>query len=114
MIAVMLSNKKPYPIVTELFSRGRKLNISLAFILQSYFAVPKDINLNFAHYFIKKIPYRRELNQILSQNLSDIDFQGFTNLYKRCTATPYSLFVIDNTLVADNPSRFRKNLIEKK
>ena len=46
MIADMLSNKRLNPIVTELFIRGRKLNISLVFIAQSYFAVPKNIRLN--------------------------------------------------------------------
>ena len=61
MIANMRSNKKHNPIVTELFIRGRKLNISLAFITQSYFAVPKNIRLNFTQYLIIKIPNRREL-----------------------------------------------------
>ena len=61
MIANMRSNKKHHPIVTELFIRGRKLNISLAFITQSYFAVPKNIRLNFTQYHIIKIPNRREL-----------------------------------------------------
>ena len=56
MIADMLSNKKPDPIVTELLIRGRKLKISLICITQSYFAVPKNIGLNSTHYFIIKIP----------------------------------------------------------
>ena len=56
MIADMLSNKKPNPIVTKLFIRGRKLKISLAFVTQAYFAVPKNIILNSTHYFIMKIP----------------------------------------------------------
>ena len=56
MIADMLSNKKLNPIVTELFVRGRKLNISLIFITQSYFAVPKNVRVNSTHYFIRKIP----------------------------------------------------------
>ena len=59
MIADMLSNKKLNPIVTELFIRGRKLNIYLAFITQSYFAVPKNIRLNCKHYFILKILNKR-------------------------------------------------------
>ena len=59
MIADMLSNKKLNPIVTELFIRGRKLNISLVFITQSYFAVPKYIRLNSKHYFILKILNKR-------------------------------------------------------
>ena len=56
MIADILSNKKLNPIVTELFIIGRKLNISLVFITQSYFAVPRDIRLNSTHYFIMQIP----------------------------------------------------------
>ena len=56
MITDMLSNKKPNPMVTELFIRGRKLNISLVFITQYYFAMPRDIRLNNTHYFIMKFP----------------------------------------------------------
>ena len=67
-IADMLSNKKLNPIITELFIKGRKLNISLFFITQSYFVVPKDIRLNSTHYFIMKIPNKRELKQISSHN----------------------------------------------
>ena len=63
IIANMESNKKLSPIVTELFLRGRKLNISLVFILQSYFKVPNTIRLNATHYFIMKIPNKRELQQ---------------------------------------------------
>ena len=59
----MLSNKKLNPIATELFIRGRKLNISLVFIALSYFAVSKIIRLNSPHYFIMKIPNKRELQQ---------------------------------------------------
>ena len=65
MIADMISNKKLNSIVTELFIRGRKLNISLAFITQSYFKFPKDVRLNTSHFFIMKIPDKRELHQIL-------------------------------------------------
>ena len=65
MIADMLSNKKLNPVVTELFIRGRKLNISLVFITQSYFAVPKNIRLNSTNYFVKKIPNKRELNKLI-------------------------------------------------
>ena len=46
MIADMINNKKLNPIVTELFIRGRKLNISIVFFTQSYFKVPKDVGLN--------------------------------------------------------------------
>ena len=61
MIADIKANKKLSPIVTELFLRGRKLNISLAFISQTYFKMSKTIRLNTTHYFIKKIPNTKEL-----------------------------------------------------
>ena len=64
MIADMLSNKKLNPIVTKLFIRGRKLDISLVFITQSYFAVLENIRLNSTRYFIMKIPNKQELQQI--------------------------------------------------
>ena len=75
MIADMLSNKKLNPIVTESFIRGRKLNISLVFITQSYFVVSENIRLNSAHYFIMKIPYKWELQQIAFNHSTDIDFK---------------------------------------
>ena len=59
MIADMISNKKLNSIVTKILIRGRKLNISLVFITQSYFKVPKDVRLNSTHYFIMKIPNKR-------------------------------------------------------
>ena len=61
MIADMINNKKVNPIVTELFIRGRKLNISIVFITQSYFNVPKDVRLSSTHFFIIKIPNKEEL-----------------------------------------------------
>ena len=65
LIAHMVSNKKLNPIITELSIRNRKLNISLVFITQSYFAVPKNIRRNSKHYFIMKIPNKEELHQII-------------------------------------------------
>ena len=64
MIADIINNKKLNSIVTELFIRGRKLNISIVFITQSYFNVQKDVRLNSTHFFIMKIPNKRELQQI--------------------------------------------------
>ena len=64
MITDMLSNKKRNPIVTESFFRGRKLNISLSFISQSYFAVPENSRLNSTHYFILKIPSNESFNKL--------------------------------------------------
>ena len=82
MFADMLSNKKLNSIVTELFIRIRKLNISLVFIAQSYFKVPKDIILNTTHFFIMKISKKRELQQIAFNNSSYIEFKDFKNLNK--------------------------------
>ena len=63
--------------VTELFLRIRKVEISLVFISQSYFKMPKTIRLTAKHYFIMKIPNKRKLQQIASNQSSDIDFKIF-------------------------------------
>ena len=94
MIADMINNKKLNPVVTELFIRGRKLNISIVFITQSYFNVPKDVRLNSTHFFIMKIPNKRELQEIALNHSSDIDFKGFIKIYKKCTAEPYSFWLM--------------------
>ena len=73
MIADMINNKKLNSVVTELFIRGRKLNISLVFITQSYLKVPKDVRLNSTHFFITKIPYKRKLQQIILNHSLDIN-----------------------------------------
>ena len=111
MIADMLSNKKLNPIVTELFVRGRKLNISFVFITQSYFAFPKNIRLISNNYFVMKISNKIDFQQIAFNHSSDIDFQNFMNLYKKSIAEPYSLLVTDTTLPSDNFSRLRINLL---
>ena len=115
MITDMLSNKKVNPIVTEVVTRGRKLNIYLVFITLSYFAVPKNIRLNSMHYFVMEIPKTLELQQILFDILSDIDFKDFMNLYKIYIAKPYSFLVILflATLASDNLSHLRTNLLER-
>ena len=85
MIADMISNNKLNPIVTKLFIRGRKLNISIVFITQSYFKVPKDVRVNSTHCFIMKIPNKRELQQIALNHSSDIDFKDFMNIFNKFT-----------------------------
>ena len=82
MIADVINNKKLNPVVTELFIRGRKLNISVVFITQSYFKVPKDVRLNSTHFFIMKIPNERELQQIALNHSSVIDFKDFMKILK--------------------------------
>ena len=110
MIADMINNKKLNPIITELYIRGRKLNISIVFITQSYFKVPKDVRLNSTHFFIMKIPNKRELQQTALNHSSDIDFKDFMKIYKKCPKEPYSFLVNDTTLQSSDPLRFRCNL----
>ena len=110
MISDIIKDKKLNSIVTELFIRGRKINISLVFITQSYFKVPKDVRLNTTQFFISKILNKRDLQQIVINHSSDISTKDFINIYRKCTAEPYSFLVNDTTLASDNPLRFRKNL----
>ena len=81
MIADMINNKKLNSIVTELCIRGRKLNISIVFITESYFKVPKDVRLNSTHFFVMKIPNKRELQEIALNHSLDIDFKDFMKIF---------------------------------
>ena len=110
MVADMINNQKLNSLVAELVIRGRKLNISLAFITQSYFKVPKDVRLNSTHFFIVKIPNKRELQQIALNHSSGIRSKDFIKNHNKFTVEPYSFLVNDATLASDNPLRFRKNL----
>ena len=112
MIGDIIANKKFQSIIKELFIRCIKLNISLVFITQSYFSVPKDVRLNSTHYLIMKVNNKRELQNIVINHSSDIDFQDFMKIYRECTREPYNFLTIDTTLPACNPLRFRKNLFE--
>ena len=107
----MINNKKLNLIVTQLFIIVRKLNISLAFITQSYFKVLKDVRLHSTHFVIMKIPKKRELHQIALNHVSDISTKDFIKIYKKNTAKPYSFLVNYVTLASDNPLRFRNNLL---
>ena len=114
MIADMIHNKKLNSIVTELFIRGRKLNISLVFMTQSYFKVPKDVRLNTSYFIITKIPNKRELRQVAINHPSDISTKDFVNIYRKHSAEPYSFLVNDTTLSSNNPLRSRKNIFNIK
>ena len=111
MIADIMTNKKFQAIIKELFIRCRKLNISLVFITQSYFSVPKDVRLNSKHYLIVKINNKRELQNIAISHSADIDYENFIKICRECTKKPYSFLTIDTKLPASDPLRFRENLI---
>ena len=83
MIADMFSNKKLNPMVTELFIRGRKLNISLVLWRE-------NIKLNSAYYFNMKIPNKWELQWIAFNHSSDFEFRDLMSLYNKCSGKPYS------------------------
>ena len=88
----MSYNKNLNSIVTELFIRGIKRNISIVFIKQSYFKVPKNVRLNSTQFFIMKIPNKRELQQVALNHASDIDFKDFMKIFKKYTGELYSFF----------------------
>ena len=94
MIADIMTNKKFHPVVKELFIRCRKLNISLVFITQSYFSVPKDVKLNSSHYLIMKINNRKELQNIARTHSADVDYKDFMKIYRECTKEPYFLLLL--------------------
>ena len=94
MIADMIHNKKLNPIVSEWSIRGRKLNISTAFITKSYFKVPKGVRLNSTHFFIMKIPNKKGLQQIALNHSQDIDFKDFIKIYEKYTVEPYSFWLM--------------------
>ena len=99
MIANIMSNKKFQAVINELFIRCRKVNISLAVIIQFYFSVPKDLRLNSTHYLTMKISNRKELQNIAINH--------FANTYYKL----HSFLTIDTTLAASDLLRFRKKLL---
>ena len=108
MIADVIYNNKLNSVVTKLFIRGRKLNISLVFITQSYFKVSKDVRINTI--FVAKVPNKRKVQKIAINHSWDINTKHFANIYRKFTVKPYSLLVNDTALASDNPLRFRKNI----
>ena len=112
VIADIMTNKKFQAIIKELFIRCRKLNISIVFITQYYFSVPKDVRLNSTYYLILKINSRKELQYISINHSADIDYKDFMKVYRECTKEPFNFLTIDTTLPASNPSKFKKNLFD--
>ena len=94
MIPDIMANKIFQAIVKELFIRCRKLNISLVFITQSYFSVPKYVRLNITHCFVMKINNKRELQNIAINHSAGIDYQDFKKIYRECTKEPYNFWTI--------------------
>ena len=94
MIADLINNKKLNSVVTELFISGRKLNVSLVLITQSYFNVPKNVTLNTTHFFIMKITNKRELQQTALNHSSDIGFKDFIRSTKNVLLNHILLYLM--------------------
>ena len=90
MITYIMSNKRFQAIIKELFVRCRKLNST--------------------HYLIMKINNRKELQNIATNHLADIDYKDFMKIYREYTRKPYSILTTDTTLPSSDPLRFRTNL----
>ena len=101
MISDIMTNKKFQSIIKELYIRCIKINVSLVFITQSYFSIPKVVRLNSTH---------SELRNIAINHSADIEYKDFIKMYRECTKEPYNFLTTDTTLPSTNSLRFRKNL----
>ena len=110
MIADIMRSEKFKAIVKELFIRCRKLNISIAFITESYFRTPKDVRLNSTHYILMKMGNKKELKSITEENSGHLDFKDFLKIYNHCTDKPYSFMMVDTRPTAR--VTFKKNFDE--
>ena len=107
-----MTNKKFQAIIKELLIRCRKLSISLVFITQSYFSVPKEVRLNATHYLIMRIHNKRELQKIATNHSADIDYEDVMKICGKCTSEPNIFLTIDTTLPVDDSLRFRKDPLD--
>ena len=103
MIADIMDNRRFQAIIKESFIRCRKLNISIVFITQPYFFVPKDVKLNSTNYLIMKIKSIREIQNIAINHSAVIGYNDFIKIYRECTKEPFNFSAIDTTLPASNP-----------
>ena len=97
MISHVMCNKKAQQILKDLFIRCRKLNISLCFLTQSYFSVPKDVRLNCTHYILFKLNNKREVQNIAINHSADIDYNDFIKIYRYSTKDPFNFLTVDTT-----------------
>ena len=110
MIADTEYNKNFKRIIKELFYRARKINVSIVFIMQSYFRALKDARLNSTHYILMKIGNKKELNCIAEEKSGNLDYKDFLKMYNYCASEPYSFMTIDARPIATMV--FRKNFTE--
>ena len=111
MIADIMRIEQFKAIVKELFIRCRKLNISIAFITQSYFRTPNDARLNSTHYILMKISNKKELKSIVEEHSGHLDVKDFLKIYNYCTNEPFSFMMVDTRPTA--LVTFKKNFDER-
>ena len=95
MISDIEYNKNLKRIIKELFSRARKINVSIVFITQSYFRALKDARLNSTNYILMRIGNKKELKRIAEEKSGHLDYKDFFKMYNYCTKDPYSFMTID-------------------
>lgn len=105
-------SSKDHKQIKELFLRGRKLanGVSMMYLTQSYFAVPKIIRLNSTNVILKKLSSMRDMNLILSDFRLDISKEQLQRMYKECTSEFQNFFQID-VATNDDEKRYRKNFL---
>ena len=111
MIADVEYNKKFKRTVKELFYRAHKINVSIVFIMQTYFRALKDARLNSTHYILVKIGNKKELKRIAEEKSGHLDYKDFLKIYNYCTREPYSFMLIDTRPTAS--VTFKKNCEEQ-
>ena len=97
MIFHVMSDRRAEQILKGLFIRCRKLNISLCFLIQSYFSVPKDVRINCTHCILFKLNNKRELQNTAINHSADIDYKDSINIYRVCTKEPFNFLTINTT-----------------
>ena len=107
MISHVMSHRKAQQVLKELFTRCRKINVSLIFITQCYYSVPNTVILNCTHYILFKLNNKRQLQNIAINHSSDIDYKEFFKVYRDSTREPYNCLTIDTTQPVYK--RFKKN-----
>ena len=103
-------NKNFKRMIKELFYRARKINVSVVFIIQSYFRALKDARLNSTYYILMKIGNKKELKRIAEEKSGHLDYKDFSKIYNYCAKEPYSFMLIDTRPTASIP--FKKNFDE--
>ena len=111
LIEDIMTNEKFQAINKELFIRCIILNISLLFITQSDFFVPKDVTLDSSHYLIMNINNKRELENIAKSHSADFYYKDFVKIYRECTKETFGFLTIDTTLPTSDLLRFRENFL---